>query len=60
MVKRIEDFLACEPSELKVVSITDGEITLSLKGQMVDLYLDHELNTAQGFPDSFKIVEVRE
>lgn len=53
--EEIEEFLKTRVEDLKVLSITDGEIELGLpSGEVVIFYLNHELNEGEGLPKSFK------
>jgi len=53
----VEEFLNTPIEELKVVEITDGEITLEYpywpNSKFITLYLNHELNEDQGLPKEF-------
>jgi len=51
----IRKFLKCDLNSVRVVEVTDGEITLEFDGDGVTLYLNHILNEDQGFPESFTI-----
>jgi len=51
----IENFLKCDLRKVKVIEVTDGEITLEFDHESITLYLNHELNEAEGFPESFTV-----
>ena len=56
----IREFLNSDLDAVKVVEVTDGEITLRFgKKKMVALYLNHKLNESIGWPKSFKITSKR-
>lgn len=46
-------FLTSNIETMKVIEITDGEITLKSDAGVITLYLNHELNESQKFPKSF-------
>lgn len=51
----IDEFLKTRVEDLKILTISDGEIELGLpSGKVVILYLNHELNENEGLPKSFK------
>lgn len=53
---KVHEFLKTDVNKLKVVEISDGEITLETEeGYVITLYLNHKLNETQGFPRSFLI-----
>lgn len=55
--QELEAFLNCDLDKIRVVEISDGEITLEIDetDKAFTLYLNHKLNEAQGFPKSFII-----
>lgn len=59
--RELEDFLNTRLDELKVVEVTDGEITIEYlswpKPKLLTLYLNHKLNEEQGLPKSFNKVK---
>jgi len=54
---QVEEFLNTPIEELKVVEISDGEVTLEYpswpNSKFITLYFNHELNEDQGLPKEF-------
>jgi len=54
-MENIEKFLKCELRTVRVIEVTDGEITLEFEDGTITLYLNHALNEGEGFPESFSV-----